>query len=104
MATTLATDPNLEQPVDHHRDQPGPPAALVRYLENKPDTPYWVVRWAPNPADRRLFEYFRSLEMADMAVTFIDGEPDTGPPASPPIAAPTGGASSGGSGLRPPIG
>ena len=60
------------------RDQPGRPAALVRYLENKPDTPYRVVRWAPDPTDRRLFEYFRSLEMADMAVTFTDGEPDTG--------------------------
>ena len=60
------------------RDQAARPSALVRYLENKPDTPYRVVRWAPNPADRRLFEYFRSLETADMAVTVIDGEPDTG--------------------------
>ena len=60
------------------RDQPGRPAALIRYLRNKPDTPYRVVRWAPDPADRRLFEYFRSLEMADMAVTFTDGETNTG--------------------------
>ena len=60
------------------RDQAARPAALVRHLENKPDTPYPVVRWAPDPADRRLFEYFRSLETADMAVTVIDGEPDTG--------------------------
>jgi hypothetical protein len=60
------------------RDQAARPAALVRYIKDKPDSPYRVVRWAPDPGDRRLFEYFRSLEMADMAVTFIDGEPNTG--------------------------
>ena len=60
------------------RDQAARPAVLVRYLENKPDTPYRVVRWAADPVDRRLFECFRSLETADMAVTVIDGEPDTG--------------------------
>ena len=60
------------------RDQATRPAALIRHIENKPDSPYRVVRWAPDPADRRLFGYFRSLELPDMAVTFIDGEPDTG--------------------------
>jgi hypothetical protein len=36
------------------------------------------VRWAPRSEDRQLFEYFPTLEMADMAVTFMDKEPDTG--------------------------
>ena len=53
------------------RDEAGRPAALVRCIENKPDSPYRVVRWTPDPSDRRLFEYFRSLKLADMAVTFI---------------------------------
>ena len=53
------------------RDQPGRPAALLRYLENKPDTPYRVLRWTQDPTDRCLFVYFRSLKLADMAVTFI---------------------------------
>jgi hypothetical protein len=60
------------------RDHPSKPAALVRYLEDKPEERYRVVRWAPDPADRRLFEYFPTLEIADMAVTFIENEPHTG--------------------------
>ena len=53
------------------RDQVNRPTALVRYLESKPGSPYRVVRWKPDPADRCLFEYFRSLDLVDMAVTFI---------------------------------
>jgi hypothetical protein len=56
------------------RDHPSRPAAIVRYLDDKPDNRYRVVRWAPDPVDRRLFEYFSSLEMADMAVTFVGTE------------------------------
>ena len=52
-------------------DQVNQPAALVRYIEGKPDSSYRVVRWTPDPSDRRLFEYFRSLKLADIAVTFI---------------------------------
>ena len=76
MATAVATHPNLVRRVDHYV-RPGQPAhstwqaALVRYLENKPDTPYRVVRWTANLTDRCLFEYFHSLKLADMAVTFI---------------------------------
>jgi len=51
--------------------------ALVRYLPDKPADRYRVVRWAPRSEDRRLFEYFPSLEMADMAVTFLGEEPST---------------------------
>ena len=60
------------------RDHPARPVALVRHLDQKQDDSYRVVRWAPQSADRRLFEYFPSLEMADMAVTFMEAEPDTG--------------------------
>jgi hypothetical protein len=49
-----------------------------RYLEDKPEERYRIVRWAPDPVDRRLFEYFPTLEMADMAVTVIEKEPNTG--------------------------
>lgn len=55
------------------RDHPARPAALVRYIDKKRDESYRVVRWAPRSADRRLFEYFPSLEMADMAVTVVVG-------------------------------
>ena len=53
------------------RDQVNRPTALVRYLESKPGSPYRVVRWTPDLTDRCLFEYFRGLKLADMAVTFI---------------------------------
>lgn len=33
------------------------------------------MRWAPRSEDRRLFEYFPTLEKADMAVTFTGPEP-----------------------------
>lgn len=59
------------------RDDPRRPAALVRYLPDKPSARYRVVRWAPAPEDRRLFEYFLTLEQADMAVTFMELEPST---------------------------
>ena len=61
-----------------------PHTALLTRSTSGPERQYrWppkaqILRWAPDPADRRLFEYFRSLETADMAVTVIDGEPDTG--------------------------
>ena len=60
------------------RDHPSRPVALIRHLADKPQDRYRVVRWAPDPIDRRLFEYFPSLEMADMAVTFMEKEPRTG--------------------------
>lgn len=60
------------------RDTPSRPVALVRYLPEKPDDRYRVVRWAPLAEDRRLFEYFPTLEKADMAVTFMEREPSTG--------------------------
>jgi hypothetical protein len=61
------------------RDDPSKPVAVVRYLDNAPSGgQYRVVRWAPRSEDRRLFEYFPSLEKADMAVTFIDRDPVTG--------------------------
>ena len=53
------------------RDQVNRSTALVRYLESKPDSPYRVVRWTPDLTDHCLFEYFRSLKLADMAVTII---------------------------------
>jgi hypothetical protein len=59
------------------RDDPAHPAALVREIPNRPNR-YRVVRWAPRSEDRRLFEYFPSLELADMAVTFVGREPDAG--------------------------
>ncbi len=59
------------------RDDPAHPAALIRELPNRPNR-YRVVRWAPLSEDRRLFEYFTSLEQADMAVTFLGREPDAG--------------------------
>jgi hypothetical protein len=61
------------------RDDPARPVAVVRYLDDAPSgAQYRVVRWAPRSEDRRLFEYFPSLEKADMAVTFIDRDPVTG--------------------------
>jgi hypothetical protein len=57
------------------RDDPRHPAALVRQIPEKQDANYRVVRWAPRSEDRRLFDYFRNLELADMAVTFIGAEP-----------------------------
>jgi hypothetical protein len=61
------------------RDDPSRPVAVVRYLDDAPSgAQYRVVRWAPRSHDRRLFEYFPSLEKADMAVTFVDAEPSTG--------------------------
>ena len=53
----------------------------MRYLPDKPAERYRVVRWAPDPIDRRLFEYIPTLEMADMSVTFMEREPDTARPA-----------------------
>jgi hypothetical protein len=47
------------------------PTALGRYLENKPDGSYRIVRLTADPTGRRLFEYFHSLELADMAVAPI---------------------------------
>lgn len=60
------------------RDNPSQPVALVRCLADKPGERYRVVRWAPDSQDRRLFAYFSTLEMADMAVTFMESEPNTG--------------------------
>ena len=60
------------------RDSPSRPVALVRLLPDKPEAKYRVVRWAPLPEDRRLFEYFPTLEAADMSVTFMEKEPSTG--------------------------
>lgn len=60
------------------RDHASRPAAIVRRLDDKPREQYRVVRWAPESADRRLFEYFPTLELADMAVTFMEKEPHTG--------------------------
>lgn len=57
------------------RDDPRHPAALVRVIPERPTAHYRVVRWAPRSEDRRLFDYFRSLEHADMAVTFMGAEP-----------------------------
>jgi len=60
------------------RDDPRHPVALVRELSERPQNRYRVVRWAPRSEDRRLFEYLPSLEQADMAVTFVRREPDSG--------------------------
>lgn len=60
------------------RDDPRHPAALIRELPARTQDRYRIVRWAPLSEDRRLFGYFRSLEQADMAVTFMGGEPDVG--------------------------
>ena len=49
----------------------------VRYLEDKPEERYRVVRWVP---DRPTAGYSNAspLETADMAVTFMENEPHTG--------------------------
>jgi hypothetical protein len=61
------------------RDDLAHPTAVIRYLEKPVNGGnYRVVRWAPRSEDRRLFDYFRTLEMADMAVTFIEKHPDDG--------------------------
>lgn len=57
------------------RDDPQHPAALVRELPERAGNRYRVVRWAPRSEDRRLFDYFSTLEQADMAVTFMGAEP-----------------------------
>jgi hypothetical protein len=60
------------------RDHPSKPAALVRYLEDKGEERYRMARWQQDPADRRLFVYFSTPEMADMAVRVMESEPHTG--------------------------
>jgi hypothetical protein len=68
--------------VGHHpRRDPTRPVAAVRCLPGKLGDNYRVVRWTPRSEDRRLFEYFPTLEKADMAVTF------TGPEPTPPHTA-----------------
>ena len=57
------------------RDDAARPVAIVRHLLDKPGDNYRVVRWASRSEDRRLFEYFPTLEKADMAVTFTGPEP-----------------------------
>jgi len=53
--------------------------SAVRKLDRGPRSGmYRVVRWAPRSEDRRLFEYFQTLELADMAVTFIERRPEDG--------------------------
>jgi len=61
------------------RDDLARPAAVIRKLDRGPRSgAYRVVRWAPRSEDRRLFEYFPTLELADMAVTFVERRPDSG--------------------------
>ncbi len=59
------------------RDDPSRPTALIRYPSRGPAGGACgrFGRWAPASADRKLFEYFSSLERCDMAVIFLEVEP-----------------------------
>ncbi len=57
------------------RDDPRNPAAIVRRLTFDGETFYRIVRWAPTSEGRKLFGYVRTLEIADMCVTFVN-EPE----------------------------
>jgi hypothetical protein len=59
------------------RDVHDEPAAVIREMRVGADQEYFVriVGWAPRSEDRRLFGYARTLEMANMAVTYVD-EPE----------------------------
>lgn len=59
------------------RDEYDVPAAVIREMTLGPDRTYVarIVGWAPRSEDRRLFGYAQTLEMANMAVTFIE-EPE----------------------------